>query len=93
MMGKKGEKKALTDKKYYEISEFFQNKFGEYAGWAHSYLFTADLAKFKGEVVETKGKSKDKNSNKRKADSLTGETIESLKKVDKQTKKSLKEKR
>ena len=73
----KVEKKAMTDKKYFEISKFFQDKFGEYAGWAHSYLFTADLARFKGEnLIE---KVKDEPSKKRKANELTGETVENIK--------------
>jgi hypothetical protein len=78
----KGEKKALTDKKYYEISEFFQKKFGKYAGWAHSYLFTADLARFKGDI-------KEKPAQKRKAIELTSETMDSAKpEKNKQTKKT-----
>ena len=30
---------ALTDKKYQEASEFFRNRLGKLAGWAHQYLF------------------------------------------------------
>lgn len=39
--------KTMTDKSYKEIGNFFRSHFGPYAGWAHSVLFTADLAKFK----------------------------------------------
>ncbi|XP_022085165.1 N-glycosylase/DNA lyase-like isoform X2 [Acanthaster planci] len=38
--------KSLTDKVYKEIGAFFRELFGEYAGWAHSVLFSADLKKF-----------------------------------------------
>lgn len=39
-------RKSLTDKIYKEIGEYFRELFGEYAGWAHSVLFSADLKKF-----------------------------------------------
>ncbi|XP_070531601.1 N-glycosylase/DNA lyase-like [Ptychodera flava] len=38
--------KSLTDKVYKEIGDFFRNLYGDYAGWAHSVLFSADLKKF-----------------------------------------------
>ncbi|XP_077986554.1 N-glycosylase/DNA lyase-like [Glandiceps talaboti] len=38
--------KSLTDKVYREIGDFFCNLYGDYAGWAHSVLFSADLRKF-----------------------------------------------
>ncbi|XP_067125601.1 N-glycosylase/DNA lyase [Centruroides vittatus] len=40
-------KKTMTDKIYLEIGNFFRNRFGKYAGWAHSVLFAADLPQFK----------------------------------------------
>jgi N-glycosylase/DNA lyase len=40
-------KKSVTPKMYLEIGEFFRNRFGEKAGWAHSVLFAADLKMFK----------------------------------------------
>lgn len=38
--------KTLTDKTYKEIGDFFRELYGNYAGWAHSVLFSADLKKF-----------------------------------------------
>lgn len=49
---------------YDTVAEFFQNKFEKYAGWAHSFLFTAELPLFKGEAKENKGK-KNKKKEKR----------------------------
>lgn len=36
----------LRTKKYEEIADYFRQLWGEYAGWAHSVLFTADLRSF-----------------------------------------------
>ncbi len=36
----------LRTKKYQEIADYFRELWGEYAGWAHSVLFTADLRSF-----------------------------------------------
>ncbi|CAO3696829.1 unnamed protein product [Rhizopus microsporus] len=41
---KKG--KSLTSKLYVEVGNHFRLLFGEYSGWAHSVLFTADLKSF-----------------------------------------------
>lgn len=38
--------KSLTDKAYQEIGDFFRDRFGLCAGWAHSVLFCADLKQF-----------------------------------------------
>lgn len=38
--------KTVTDKVYQEVSELFRDMYGEYAGWAHSVLFSADLKYF-----------------------------------------------
>lgn len=35
--------KTLTEKVYRQIADFFQQKFGRYAGWAQEYLFYDDL--------------------------------------------------
>lgn len=39
--------KTLTDKIYQEIGDHFRSIYGEYAGWAHSVLFSADLKRFR----------------------------------------------
>ncbi|XP_065656506.1 N-glycosylase/DNA lyase isoform X2 [Hydra vulgaris] len=39
--------KTLTSKLYKDIGNFFRELYGEYAGWAHSVLFTTDLKKNK----------------------------------------------
>jgi len=39
--------KTLTDKIYQEIGDHFRGIYGDYAGWAHSVLFSADLRRFK----------------------------------------------
>ncbi|KAK9763931.1 8-oxoguanine glycosylase ogg1 [Basidiobolus ranarum] len=38
--------KSLTPKIYTEVGNHFRDLFGEYSGWAHSVLFTADLKSF-----------------------------------------------
>ncbi|PIK57841.1 putative mucin-19-like [Apostichopus japonicus] len=52
-------KKSLTDKIYKETGDYFRELFGEYAGWAHSVLFSADLKKFQSAPEETKGPSQE----------------------------------
>lgn len=39
--------KTLTPKIYKEIGDFYRKRFGDYAGWANTVLFAADLKKFK----------------------------------------------
>ncbi|GFT71873.1 hypothetical protein NPIL_511091 [Nephila pilipes] len=39
--------KALTNKVYQEIGDFYRKRFGEYAGWANTVLFANDLKMFK----------------------------------------------
>ncbi|XP_069947572.1 N-glycosylase/DNA lyase isoform X2 [Cherax quadricarinatus] len=46
--------KTVTEKVYHEIADHFRNVFGEYAGWAHSVLFSADLKKFERLKTEKK---------------------------------------
>lgn len=41
------EQKTLTPKVYQQIAEYFQHKFGRYAGWAQQYLFYDDLLQHK----------------------------------------------
>ena len=40
--------KSLTDKTYRQVVEWFHDRFGEWTGWAHQYLFTAHLVGSKG---------------------------------------------
>jgi len=39
--------KTVTDKVYLEIGNHFRSLYGDYAGWAHSVLFSADLKHLK----------------------------------------------
>ncbi|KAK3594592.1 hypothetical protein CHS0354_000385 [Potamilus streckersoni] len=45
-MPKLRQAKSLTDRLYQEIGDHFRSLWGEYAGWTHSVLFTADLRHF-----------------------------------------------
>ena len=38
--------KSVTDKVYMEIADHFRKLYGNYSGWAHSVLFSADLRHF-----------------------------------------------
>jgi N-glycosylase/DNA lyase len=44
--GMSGTKQTMSPKLYDAISEKFRNIWGDYAGWAHSVLFTAELKAF-----------------------------------------------
>ncbi|MCS7209536.1 MAG: hypothetical protein NZ874_08190 [Fimbriimonadales bacterium] len=35
--------RSLTDRTYRQVVEWFHERFGEWSGWAHQYLFTAHL--------------------------------------------------
>lgn len=50
--------KTLTEKDHEIINSIFVNKFGPYAGWAHSFLFAADLPLFKEEVARNSPKKR-----------------------------------
>lgn len=39
--------KSMTKKKYQAVGDLFRGVFGEYAGWAHTILFSAELPRFK----------------------------------------------
>lgn len=45
--------KSLTPTIYKQVGDIFRNRFGEYAGWAHSLLFVAELPSFRPVLPET----------------------------------------
>jgi len=45
--------KTVTARVYAEIGDYFRNLYGEYAGWAHSVLFSADLKHLRDLKQET----------------------------------------
>ncbi|KAI0273348.1 N-glycosylase/DNA lyase [Gloeopeniophorella convolvens] len=51
--GASGAKQAMSPKLYDAISEKFMSVWGDYAGWAHSVLFTADLKAFSDHGLPT----------------------------------------
>ncbi|XP_067660776.1 N-glycosylase/DNA lyase-like isoform X2 [Haliotis asinina] len=65
--------KSLTDKLYKEIGDSFRALWGEYAGWAHSVLFAADLKHFK-DVSKTEVNKKSPSQPKRPAQTRTNST-------------------
>jgi len=79
--GKKGDKGKMNNQIYSEIGTFFRKKFGEYAGWAHSYLFTTELNEFK-EIKEEAGVEK-KKVNKTGGKKITSDLVVKLKKTEK----------
>ncbi|KAK2718045.1 N-glycosylase/DNA lyase-like [Artemia franciscana] len=58
------EKKSVTHRIYSEISIFFQELYGPYAGWAHTVLFSADLRHLKDppEKAPKRGKNQQNNT-------------------------------
>ena len=70
--------KTLTERTYRQIGDFFRDLFGDYAGWAHSVLFTADLRKF-GHLNTSKNMDKKMNE-KGKTMKRQGEAIRVSKK-------------
>lgn len=54
----------LRTKKYEEIAGYFRQLWGEYAGWAHSVLFTADLRSFANYNSATKKEEKGEKGEK-----------------------------
>uniref|UniRef100_A0A8D8WVR4 N-glycosylase/DNA lyase n=1 Tax=Cacopsylla melanoneura TaxID=428564 RepID=A0A8D8WVR4_9HEMI len=57
--------KTLTSAAYDSIRNFFIERFGNYAGWAHSILFCADLKKFQtSSTTEATGDGKGKSKAK-----------------------------
>uniref|UniRef100_A0A915CQ49 DNA-(apurinic or apyrimidinic site) lyase n=1 Tax=Ditylenchus dipsaci TaxID=166011 RepID=A0A915CQ49_9BILA len=50
----KSSKKTVTKKMHEDIGQFYINRFGLYAGWAHTVLFTTRLKRFKADMVDSK---------------------------------------
>lgn len=52
---------------YTEVGDFFREKFGDLAGWAHSILFAAELSSFRkaldGSDADTNTNVKEENNN------------------------------
>ena len=57
--------KSVTDKVYKEIGDHFRGLYGDYSGWAHSVLFSADLKHLQNPEPEVDG-STSKKPKKRK---------------------------
>lgn len=53
--GKK-QQKTLTSKVYDQVADHLRQIFGQYSGWAHSVLFTADLRSFADRLTEEEDK-------------------------------------
>jgi len=45
--------KSVTPSVYKQVGDIFRNRFGDYAGWAHSLLFVAELPSFRTVLPET----------------------------------------
>ena len=56
--------KTVTDRAYKEIGDLFRGLYGEYAGWGHSVLFSADLKRFEELKNDAKGKGTKRKSSK-----------------------------
>jgi len=61
-------KKSLNSHIYTEVGDFFREKFGDLAGWAHSILFAAELSSFRkalepGDTVNIKEENNANNGN------------------------------
>ena len=61
--------KSVTDKVYKEIGDHFRGLYGDYSGWAHSVLFSADLKHLQNTGSETDDKTKKPKKRKRKQSS------------------------
>ncbi|KAG0730566.1 N-glycosylase/DNA lyase [Chionoecetes opilio] len=57
--------KTVTKKVYQEIADHFRMVFGEYAGWAHSVLFSADLKRFENMKSQDRPTKKQKTKHSR----------------------------
>ena len=63
--------KSVTPRVYNEIGAFYRDRFGPMAGWAHSILFTADLARFKEKKKATAGPESTATAKKRRKGTST----------------------
>jgi hypothetical protein len=54
--------KSLNPRLHAEIAAFWREKFGRFAGWAHTVLFAAELAAFKGLAEEEEAGRESKGS-------------------------------
>ncbi|KAI3406513.1 OGG1 [Candida oxycetoniae] len=81
----KGKKdlKTLNKEMHQSIRSFFKNIFGEYAGWAQSVLFAADLSDLNNgtNIVEAKVEVDGELSRKRIEDKVDKVTVKTIKKV------------
>ncbi|DAZ93434.1 TPA: hypothetical protein N0F65_000085 [Lagenidium giganteum] len=59
-------KKSMTPTIYKQIGDHFRTRFSPHAGWAHSVLFTGDLAAFQDHLPSTLQKSKRRKPNNNK---------------------------
>lgn len=62
--------KSVTDKVYWEIGDHFRSLYGDYAGWAHSVLFSADLPHLKSLENGSDTKPIKKKDRKRKSSQI-----------------------
>lgn len=52
------DKKSITPSVYRDVGDHFRKRFAPYAGWAHSVLFTGDLATFQSHLPTAMQKKK-----------------------------------
>ncbi|KAL8596771.1 hypothetical protein ACOMHN_053867 [Nucella lapillus] len=77
--------KSVTDKLYLEIGDHFRNLWGQYAGWAHSVLFTAELRHMQSiktspeKTPDTEGNPKAKRKSKPAAAGDAGQSVKRAK--------------
>jgi len=71
------DQKTVSDKLYREVGDFFRSLYGQYAGWAHSVLFSADLKHIQ-ETVTADTEKNNKQRGKKKKNKEEKENSESL---------------
>lgn len=71
--------KTVTDKVYLEIGNHFRSLYGEYAGWAHSVLFSADLKHLKANKTGDKKALVVKVETKQKVEKVKNEVKSTVK--------------